>query len=177
MKSSPRSTTQTTDEVEKGACGWTFSDVSKPFYEKVEETVRLRIPIWHKTLMYVYYTSYELKQRYCLPIPPLLWFLHYNLHIIYHCFLPLFCQQSSLPLHLHQRLSRRRQETPSTWSAALRAAPTAPWVTWWPGPASHLRAGRRSSNRRPPSRPRPLSSWTASTSVWETRSDEEAAVV
>lgn len=79
------------------------------------------------------------------------------------------CQPSSLPLHRYQRSSQRWWETPSTWSAALRAAPTAPWASCWPGPASHLRAGRRSSNRRPPSRPRPSSSWTALTSGWGTR--------
>lgn len=102
------------------------------------------------------------------------WFLHY-LHVRY-LFVLLTCQQSSLPLHLYQWLSQRWQETASTWSAALGAAPTARWVMWWPGPASHLRAGKRSSNRRPPSRPSPLSSWMASTSVWGTRSDTGTAV-
>lgn len=104
-------------------------------------------------------------------------FIFYTNMQNYNIFLLLSCQQSSLPVHLHQWLSQKSQETPSTWSAASGAAPTARWVTWWPGPASHLRAARRSSNRRPPSRPPPLSSWTASTSVWGTRSEAGAAVV
>lgn len=120
---------------------------------------------------YIYFLISQLKKTDLLALFSL------QLCIKYHIFLLLSCQQSSLPVHLHQWSSQKSQETPSTWSAASGAAPTARWVMWWPGPASHLRAGRRSSNRRPPSRPPPLSSWTASTSVWGTRSEAGAAVV